>query len=211
MIFIIKKKGDAMMKYIWINPVVEKMYGDALKHIFKNKDINILSCSGQIEKVKDKFKREINNSNKTILDTRCPLALDCAKQVIPKNKYKIPLIEPIVIHTARYLYDTYIKGKSNEIIITTPCKPLKDMGNKLFKDNYGITFFTWLEVCKLFNIPSVKKCDVSPVPLGFFRDISKNVLEKSGQDNFRKDFIDKKYDVVEMLYCLGGCNNGDGV
>lgn len=202
------------MKYIWINPVVEKMYNNSLeniKKVFKNKGVIVLSCDGKLEETKEMFKKEIDTSNKTILDTRCPLALDYAKKVVLKSKYKIPSIEPILIHTARYLYDTYIEDTNNEIVITTPCKALKDLGNKLFQNKNRITFFTWIDVCHLFNISLVKKCDTSPIPLGFFRDISNNILEISGKNSFKEDFIKQEYDVVEMLYCLGGCNNGDGV
>ncbi len=66
-------------------------------------------------------------------------------------------------------------------------------------------------MCDKLNIEVASKCNLSPIPLGFFRDISENVLEISGENKFNESFLKKEYDVIEMLYCLGGCNNGDGV
>lgn len=211
---IILKKVKTL-NYIWMNPVVEKMYEkdlDCLKDNLNKKGFHVVSAEGQLTKVKDKFKTEIINSKKTVLDTRCPVAIDYAIKDINIDKYNIPNIEPILIHTARYLYDFYIKDtKKDKLIITTPCKALKELGEKIFKDKPGIEFCTWLEICKKLNIEVASRCSLSPIPLGFFRDISDNVLEISGENKFNESFLNEEYDVIEMLYCLGGCNNGDGV
>ncbi|MDU4599943.1 MAG: hypothetical protein E6Y49_18630, partial [Clostridium sporogenes] len=120
------------MNYIWMNPVVEKMYKkdlDSLKDNLNKKGFQVVSADGQLEQVKDKFKTEIMNSKKTVLDTRCPVAVDYVINNINKDKYNIPKIEPILIHTARYLYEFYIKDiKKDRLIITTPCKALKELG-----------------------------------------------------------------------------------
>jgi len=203
------------LNYIWINPVVEKMYKkdlDSLKNNLRKKGFQVVSAGGQLEQVKNKFRDEIMNSKNTVLDTRCPVAVDYANKNIDKDKYNIPKIEPILIHTARYLYEFYIKDiKKDKLIITTPCKALKKLGEDIFKNKLGIEFYTWLEVCDKLNIEVASKCNLSPIPLGFFRDISENVLEISGENKFNESFLKEEYDVIEMLYCLGGCNNGDGV
>ncbi|GAA0746959.1 hypothetical protein GCM10008906_35270 [Clostridium oceanicum] len=205
------------MNYIWINPVVEKMYKknlDNIKNKLNKNGFKVISASGQIQIVKNKFKNIILTSKNTVLDTRCPTAINHINKNknINKNIYTVPKIEPILIHTAKYLYDIHIKdSKENNLIITTPCKALKELGTNVFKDKQGIKFFTWLEICNMFNIQRVSKCKSSPIPLGFFRDISENVLEISGEDKFNESFLQKGYDIIEMLYCSGGCNNGDGI
>ncbi|MFD3156864.1 hypothetical protein ACFIJ5_08400 [Haloimpatiens sp. FM7330] len=203
------------MHYIWINPVVEKMYKndlDNLKNNLTEKGFIIVSTNGQIQKVKNKFKNIILNSEKPVLDTRCPMAVDYVNKNIDTSKYNIPKIEPILIHTARDLYNSHVKDlEKDDLIITTPCKALKQLGKDIFKNKQGIEFYTWLEFCSIFGIPTASKCNLSPIPLGFFRDISENILEISGENKFNECFSQDSYDIIEMLYCSGGCNNGDGV
>ncbi len=101
--------------------------------IILEKRIKVVSAGGQLEQVKNKFKTEIMNSKKTVLDTRCPVAVDYANKNIDKDKYNIPKIEPILIHTARYLYEFYIKDiKKDKLIITTPCKSFKKTRGRYF-------------------------------------------------------------------------------
>ena len=64
---------------------------------------------------------------------------------------------------------------------------------------------------------SLGKIDASPIPLGFFENSFNKVLELSEEnkilENFKflKENKEKKYDIIEMLYCDGGCNNGNGL
>ena len=56
--------------------------------------------------------------------------------------------------------------------------------------------------------------DESPIPLGYFDSLKFKITSLSGKDNIENYFEHKLYkedDLVEMLYCEGGCNNGDGV
>ncbi|MBU5485731.1 hypothetical protein KQI86_15530 [Clostridium sp. MSJ-11] len=211
------------MNYIWINPVVKSMYGIKFENLLqelKRKDYEVVEPPSQIDVVKNKFKTLCSEKeDKIILDTRCPAAIEYIEDKINHSKFCIPKIEPILIHTARSLYDLYIKGdENNRLFITTPCNCLKDMGNNIFKKEgkTGVVFETWNDICENLHIKKEDRCSESPIPLGFFRDLNLDVLELSGEEEILKEVenIEKtkeKVNLIEMLLCEGGCNRGDGV
>ena len=64
------------------------------------------------------------------------------------------------------------------------------------------------------NKNMVKMLDESPIPPGYFNSLDAKVTSLSGEENivsYFKNNLHKKDDLVEMLYCTNGCNNGDGV
>lgn len=210
------------MNYIWINPVVKAMYFDKLEDLVReleNKGYKVVEPPSQVEIVKDKFKHTCIKEGKVVLDTRCPAAIEYIKGNLKNDDFYIPNIEPILIHSARVLYNIYIRDKKeNTLIITTPCSSLKNMGNYIFKEEKkcGVVFKTWNDICKKLNIEKEDKCSVSPIPLGFFRNLNLKVLEVSGQQKVLKavkNAVDsnEETDLVEILLCEGGCNAGDGV
>lgn len=81
----------------------------------------------------------------------------------------------------------------------------------------NITFYTWKEFCNKEKIELGEKVDESPIPLGYFKDSFLKICELSEE----KEIIDKiknikndninTYEIIEMLYCKDGCNNGDGL
>ena len=106
-----------------------------------------------------------------------------------------------------------VKGKQK--IITTPCESLANYGNK--KELEDTVFISWKEFIKSIDKDSTIKSNIldeSPIPLGYFDSLKFKITSLSGKDNiesyFENEFY-KKDDLVEMLYCQGGCNNGDGV
>lgn len=210
------------MNYIWINPVVKAMYFYKLEKLIKeleDKGYKVVEPPSQVELVKNKFKNSCMKEEKVVLDTRCPAAIEYIEEKVKNRGFFIPKIEPILIHSARALYDIYIKNnKDNTLFITTPCSSLKDMGNSIFKEEKKSRsiFKTWNDICRELDIQKEEKCSRSPIPLGFFRDLNLKVLEVSGQQEVLEAVTNavennEDIDLVEILLCEGGCNKGDGV
>ncbi len=197
--------------YVWVNPVIINSYDiEYLKYILlKNGFEIIFSDKNSADIVKNKFREKCLNSDKCIIDSRCPKIYD----YIDKNNddYEYANINPILIETAIGL-KARIK---NNIIITTPCIALADFGNSLNLE--GLTFKTWRDFIKENNISldknKKKKLNDSPIPLGFFKGFD-NVYSVSGAKNIFKVFKNKLYvnsKLLEALYCDKGCHNGDGI
>lgn len=197
--------------YVWVNPVIMNLYDiEYLKDILLKSGFKIiLSDRNNAEIVKNKFRQKCLNSNKCIIDSRCPKIYDYIDS--DNNDYEYANINPILIETAIEL-----KAKiKNNIIITTPCIALADFGNSLNLE--GLTFKTWRDFIKENNIlldkNKKKKLNESPIPLGFFKGFD-NVYSVSGAKNILKVFKNKLYinsKLLEALYCENGCHNGDGI
>lgn len=209
-----------MANYIWINPVAIKMYGDMLPEIeeglIKN-GYEIVTCESQMDYVRNQYIEYGLNVYQTILDCRCPETIKLLESNALLDGYKIPDIEPILVRTSRVLYENHIKCEDDNLIITTPCSQLRDFATERLKGNRGIKFLTWKEFIENEGMKSLGKIDVSPIPLGFFENSFENVLEVSEESRILADFKmlktskEKKYDIIEMLYCDGGCNSGNGL
>ena len=76
---------------------------------------------------------------------------------------------------------------------------------------------SWKEFIKNLNSHDksmVRMLDESPIPPGYFNSLEAKVSSLSGEENivsYFKNNLHKEDDLVEMLYCTNGCNNGDGV
>lgn len=204
------------MKYILINPVVDKMYEQEILNNFLkiNGYTRVFYNENWADIVINKYKDVIKNAKgATIMDMRCPLAVDTVKDIIEKDQNIIfPDIDPILIHCAREI-SLREDLKDGEKIIITPCKSLKDMGNNLRMDN--TIFMTWLEFLDSLdqNIEG-NVLDNTPIPLGFFDSLDVKKESISGNDNIESYFRKNKFknlDIIEMLHCHNGCHNGDGV
>jgi len=165
--------------------------------------------------VKEKYNELYKNSNNlTILDRRCPKAIDVVKEHIKSEEVLIPEIEPILIHCGREIAGRDdLKDKKK--VITTPCKSLADLGNKLnLKDTTFISWNEFLKVLKLEEEIQRNILDESPIPPGYFSKLGSEIKSISGEDNIKNYFengLHKRDKLIEMLYCNNGCNNGDGV
>lgn len=204
------------MKYILINPVVDKMYEQEILNNFLkiNGYTRVFYNENWADIVINKYKDVIKNAKgATIIDMRCPLAVDTVKDIIEKDQNIIfPDIDPILIHCAKEI-SLREDLKDGEKIIITPCKSLKDMGNNLRMDN--TIFMTWLEFLESLNQNiEGNVLDNTPIPLGFFDRLNIEKESLSGNDNIESYFKNNKFknlDMIEMLYCHNGCHNGDGV
>jgi len=209
-----------MAKYIWINPVAVKMYGEKVHEVedrLIENGYEIVSCDSQMDYVRNQYIEYGMTVDETILDCRCPETITLLKNNNLLDGYKVPDIEPILVRTSRVLYENHVKNEDDLLIITTPCSQLRDFAEERLKGNKGIKFLTWKEFIENEGMKSLGKIDASPIPLGFFENSFNKVLELSEEnkilENFKflKENKEKKYDIIEMLYCDGGCNNGNGL
>ncbi|MDR5586638.1 hypothetical protein [Clostridium aquiflavi] len=205
-----------MSKFLWINPVAEKMYGkdiNTIEEALIKKGYVLVSCESQLDYVKKQYKSYAEKNKNTILDCRCPQTIKVLKEYELTDGYDVPDIEPILIRTSRVLYDKYISKENDSLIITCPCTQLRDFTAKKLEDKKEIIVLTWKEFIESEEMKSLGKIKASPIPLGFFDNTFENVLKLSNEDMIisaiKKN--QKKYDIIEMLYCKDGCNNGDGL
>lgn len=204
------------MAYIFINPVVGNMYKkEELDELLFNNGYSRVEVETDWHKiVKEKYNETLKSTEKTLLDQRCPLAIDTISEYINDEDTLIPQIDPILIHCGIELANRDdLKGKKK--IITTPCESLASYGNK--KNLEDTVFISWKEFIKNLNSHNksmVRLLDESPIPPGYFDSLEAKVTSLSGEENivsYFKNNLHKKDDLVEMLYCTNGCNNGDGV
>jgi len=204
------------MAYIFINPVVGNMYKkEELDELLLNNGYSRVEVETDWHKiVKEKYNETLKSTEKTLLDQRCPLAIDTISEYINDEDTLIPQIDPILIHCGIELANREdLKGKKK--VITTPCESLASYGNK--KNLEDTVFISWKEFIKNLNSHDksmVRMLDESPIPPGYFNSLEAKVTSLSGEENIVSHFknnLHKKDDLVEMLYCTNGCNNGDGV
>ena len=209
-------KRGYIMYYIFINPVVDKMYDkEELNKVLQSNGYERIDVAFDWHGiVKDKYKSAIEQSKLPLLDCRCPMAIELAKEQVNNKSITIPSIDPILIHCGIELSNREsLKGQKK--IITTPCKSLADQGNQL--KLLDTTFISWKEFLKTLDANLVVKenaLDESPIPLGYFSSLQVKTDSLTGKETIEEYFMNERYqekDLVEMLYCNGGCNNGDGV
>lgn len=203
-----------MRKFIWLNPVVTKMYvNETLEKYLAEKGYEPVSCrEDHIAAVKGKYRSALDRARTCIADVRCPMAVDYIKEVYSPDFLEFPPIEPILIHCARELHKR-LSGQG-ALWIITPCKALSDLGSRIGLPE--TSFCTWKEFARLENIPLLgKKLADSPIPPGFFSGHEEQVVVLDDREKIDLYFssINRKSEkgIVELLYCSRGCHHGDGV
>ncbi len=137
----------------------------------------------------------------------------------PSGGLAVPAIEPILLHCARE-----IAGRpelwGEKKIITTPCQALADAGNELGLSD--TEFIPWNRLLERLE-PSLGPGDgnhlkagtleESPIPPGFFSSLGEvdSVTGPDAVERYLGRECWKGVKLVELLYCDGGCHNGDGV
>ena len=202
------------MKYLWINPVTDKMYDKQKlnEFIMQQGYKRVETSKDWLSVVKEKYKKAVQDSENTVIDIRCPMAADLVKNLADTKEFVFPEIHPILIHCGCELAEREMT-KDDELIITTPCKALAELGNKLALKN--TTFIPWNQFLRKFNEkPGEMIESKTPIPLGFFEELKVNTVSLTGeqeiQEYFQSDF-GKEIQLIEMLYCKDGCHNGDGI
>jgi hypothetical protein len=199
------------LTYLWINPVSERMISAAaLEKLLKKHDLTRVVCQeswGEI--VLRKYRELLEHADGTFADARCPAAVSLVHSLQPE--IRIADIEPILIHCARELAERPDLA-NGEKIITTPCRILADMGNKLeLKDTH---FVPWNRFLAALGEPMEPAPDASPIPPGFFKDLPFSVVSQSGRPAIESYVTGndwKNAKLIELLYCVQGCHRGDGV
>ena len=212
---------ELIRHYIWINPVVEAMAGPVYPSILQQitmRGFSVVSCSTGLEKVRQDYRACLEASvNKPLIDTRCPLVGCMVNRHYPGLRIYQAQVLPILMVCAQDLYEMYVQTSQTQadLTIVTPCSSLAEAGN----DKLGniARFITWTDFCNeqelLFRL---SRAVSSPIPPGFFQFPEYRVLEASGS-NAVKRLLDQsamnpdEADLLELLYCDGGCHNGDGV
>jgi hypothetical protein len=200
-------------KYIWLNPVVLKMYDqEELHSTLESLGFQIVTCEeNHLKIVKDKYKERYEGCKNLLCDNRCPKAISYVRTHYDHTSLEYSSIQPILIHCAEELANRY-KDDDAELYIITPCTDLRDLGNKLALKN--TIFQTWTQFCREHHIRlNSKPTENSPIPPGFFDNIPNvvSLASKDDMDRFFQDTSKQDKQLIEMLYCQGGCHNGDGV
>ena len=204
------------MRYIFINPVIDKMYmKEQLDKALLQKGYQRIEVKVDWQKlVKEKYNEMLKQTKLTIVDKRCPKAIETMSPYLDNRKLLVPSIDPILIHCGIELASRE-ELKGHEKIITTPCESLASYGNKLkLKD---MEFISWKEFLKHLDPDreiQIKSLDESPIPPGYFENLEAKISSISGEENIENYFkmnLYEKDELVEMLYCHNGCHNGDGV
>lgn len=206
------------MAYIWINPVVDRMYdADTLqtfldRHGYKR----FFTEQNWLSVVKEKYREILKQSTDVVMDMRCPKTKEVLEDLGVEQGVLFPEIHPILIHCGQEgsQREDLLDG---EKIITTPCQALADMGNALgLKDTYFVSWRAFLE--SLGEQPEGILPKESPIPTGFFKELGVKTDSLTGEEEIRDYFerfladgTKKEVQLIEMLYCKDGCHNGDGI
>lgn len=215
------QKQEVLHRYIWINPVVEAMAGSLYPTILGDitiRGFTVVSCSTGLEKVRQDYRKCLETSvNKPVIDTRCPLVGYMVNGHYPKLRIYQADVLPILMVCAQDLYEMYVRTSQvqADLTIVTPCSSLAELGNEKLADIAH--FITWTDFCYEQELPfRLARAASSPIPPGYFQFPEYRVLEASGTTAV-KSLLDQsamnpgEADLLELLYCDGGCHNGDGV
>lgn len=201
------------MKYILINPVVDRMYETQSLDIFLTEHgyHRVYCKTDWASVVREKYRAFAEQCDHTIVDMRCPMACQIPMEMSAAGVV-FPEIEPILIHCAREISEIP-ELDNQEKLITTPCRSLADQGNALgLADTQFLSWNDFLDAIGC-NFPSENSC-VTPIPLGFFTSLGGKQAQLTTEEKIRAYFgaeIPPDEILVEMLYCEHGCHNGDGV
>jgi len=202
------------MAYIWINPVVDRMYEPETLNTFlaRHGHKRLYTSGDWLGVVKEKYRLAVEQSAKPVMDVRCPKVKELLEELEGLTNVVIPEIKPILIHCGE-------EGSGQEElleeekIITTPCRSLADMGDALELKN--TRFVAWNDFVKILgDEPQRIIPKTSPIPPGFFAELGIKTDSVTGERELREYFkkgIPEDVQLVEMLYCKEGCHNGDGI
>ena len=202
------------MKYIWINPVTDKMYEqDVLNEFLEQHGFRrFYTTSDWLTVVKEKYRLAVKKAGRPVIDVRCPKIKKLLEELNLTSQISIPEIDPILIHCGQEASEReYLLQK--EKIITTPCEALANMGNELALPK--TCFISWNQFLKsIGSNPIGVAPNKSPIPPGFFDKMGLKTVSITGEEEIRAYFqqgVTSDVQLVELLYCKDGCHNGDGI
>lgn len=195
-----------MKKYVWLNPVVCSAYSEMeLSRFLTTYHFErVFPKINHLSEVKREYKTLLNETSIPVIDQRCPLIHQYFKGRVDVHLHSI---EPILIHIARELAEREDLQDGYKWIIC-PCSALVQLGKSLRLKN--MYFLTWDDfVIKHPYSLKGHSLSQSPIPFGFFRELSDKIVSRSCEN--LDEEIPKGVKLVEGLYCYGGCHRGDGV
>jgi len=96
------------MAYIWINPVVDRMYEPETLNTFlaRHGHKRLYTSGDWLGAVKEKYRLAVEQSAKPVMDVRCPKVKELLEELEGLTNVVIPEIKPILIHCgdSRYEY-----------------------------------------------------------------------------------------------------------
>ena len=214
-------ENQEIKKYVWLNPVVAAMAGDTYADLLKqlaDRRFTVVTCDSSADKVRKEYRRRLQaGGERPIIDTRCPVIGQIVLRDYPELSGRLAPVLPILLMGAKALYHQFVETDPAGAVLTmvTPCQALATSGNELFGSR--VQFVAWKTFYQEHGLEcAMNRVDVSPIPPGFFRYPEYQVLEGSGNGSVRQLLSmsvhkPKRADLLELLYCEGGCHNGDGM
>ncbi len=202
---------DIQMTYVYINPVTDRMTDSKrLEFALRSHQMKRVFCQENWPlKVLKEYSTLVEQSDKTVLDTRCPMAVRLLRTLGLHDMVEAP-IAPILLSCAKELShrEDLVDG---QIVVTTPCMALAEQGNLLKLPR--TTFVTAREFLLEIGYHTAKRLDSSPIPPGFFDSLAIATVSASGKEEIAEKAVSlpKDTELFEVLFCPGGCHNGDGV
>ncbi len=201
------------MRYVFINPVTAQMYPRAeLDAQLARAGYRRVECDTVWRDVVLARYRELTRAQPaTIADARCPLAVELVKAHAPSN-VRIAPIEPILLCCGREL-SARPELSDGDKLITAPCRALAAAGNALCLPR--TRFAPWREFAREAHIDIVPRAlSECPIPPGFFAGLGCAAASATGRAEILRllaDLPNRDLRIIELLYCPGGCHNGDGI
>lgn len=200
------------MASIFINPVTAGMVSRrTLEARLKQRGHRRVDCENDwAGAVRRQYGELLKNADRTVADTRCPAAVSLVKGLPGGRRLLFAPILPILLNCATELSERRdLAGE--DIIVTTPCRALAAAGEALGLPR--VRFMTARELLSDIGGVPVKRLEASPIPLGFFRELNVRTEAATGRDGIVNalEQLPGDAELLEMLYCPGGCHNGDGV
>lgn len=205
------------MNLIVINPVVEKLIGQNISQLLtllRGMGYATKPATGGAWVVINKYRLYLKQRGENmVIDSRCPKIIDMVTNEFPTLIPMLAPINPILITGAKLaVMRLQAKYPLEQITTTviTPCQALVD--DPRLPD--GFRAITWKQFkSQLSTSFTETPLDSSPVPLGFFNDLSVKVVSASGEEQCRDllQNIPTGTRLLELLWCPGGCHNGDGL
>ena len=199
------------MTYVFINPVTDRMTSpEILEQKLCSRNMHRVYCrENWSERVLEEYSKVLMTTDRTVLDMRCPMAVDFVRTLKLEAVREAPVL-PILLHCAEELSQRE-DLQNGQILITTPCRALEEQGNMLALAR--TTFITAKKFLADIGYNSATPIMRSPIPPGFFDPLSVNVVSATGEKEIAKEAVNlsKGIRLFEMLFCLGGCHNGDGI
>jgi iron only hydrogenase large subunit-like protein len=207
-------------KLVVLNPVIEKLLGkqyDDLIVELQNRELYVEDSKRGIQVVRIAYRDYLQQtSKKPVIDSRCPEIYKLIKYEFEHLVDYLAPIKPILITGAELAYQDFKERYKEDVTLTivTPCKALADYDKS--KLSYTTELITWRDFCKANSLEfPYEILKESPVK-GFFEPLGVPVISKSGKREVKKLLekfanLPSETQLVELLYCKGGCHKGDSL